>query len=62
MADLYARQGLVDDARHIYETILAREPENAAVGAKLAALDRGRTVRRLENWLAKVSRREVGSV
>lgn len=62
MADLYARQGLVDDARHIYQTILAREPENAAVGAKLAALDRGRTVQRLENWLAKVSRREVGSV
>ncbi|HYR26815.1 MAG TPA: hypothetical protein VEU30_00025, partial [Thermoanaerobaculia bacterium] len=62
MADLYARQGLVDDARHIYQTILAREPENAAVGAKLAALDRGRTVRRLEHWLAKVSRREVGSV
>ena len=62
MADLYARQGLVDDARHIYETILAREPENAAVAAKLATLERGRTVRRLENWLAKVSRREVGSV
>ena len=62
MADLYARQGLVDDARQIYETILARDPANAAVSAKLAALDRGRTVRKLENWLAKVSRREVGGV
>lgn len=62
MADLYARQGLVDDARHIYETILARDPENAAVTAKLSALDRARTIRRLESWLAKVSRREVSSV
>jgi len=62
MADLYARQGLVEDARQIYQAVLSREPENAAVGAKLAALDRGRTVRRLEHWLAKVSRREVGRV
>lgn len=39
MADLYARQGLKDDARHIYENILARHPENEAVRAKLDALN-----------------------
>ncbi|HEX8153864.1 MAG TPA: hypothetical protein VF698_12095, partial [Thermoanaerobaculia bacterium] len=38
MADLYARQGLIDDARHIYEHILHRDPANEAVQAKLAAL------------------------
>lgn len=65
MADLYARQGLVDDARTIYEHILQREPDNAAVREKLAALspaapsaeDPKRTkVRKLESWLAKVRR------
>jgi len=39
MADLYARQGLTDDARHIYESILQRDPENAAVREKLEALN-----------------------
>ncbi len=62
MADLYARQGLIDDARHIYENILARDPDNHAVTAKLAMLDKRRTVVKLENWLAKVSRKEVGRV
>lgn len=62
MADLYARQGLTDDARQIYESILARDPDNAAVGAKLASLDKARTVRKLEQWLSKVSRREAGHV
>ena len=62
MADLYAKQGLTDDARQIYEGILARDPENQAVSGKLAALDRTRTVQRLESWLAKVSRREVPRV
>jgi len=38
MADLYARQGLIDDAKTIYEHILARDPENAQVREKLAAL------------------------
>jgi tetratricopeptide (TPR) repeat protein len=38
MADLYARQGLIDDARHIYENILARDPGNHEVRAKLDAL------------------------
>jgi tetratricopeptide (TPR) repeat protein len=38
MADLYARQGLIDDAKTIYEHILARDPNNAQVRAKLAAL------------------------
>jgi tetratricopeptide (TPR) repeat protein len=81
MADLYAGQGLTDDARQIYQSILARDPDNAAVAAKLADLDRvpepapaheeepasqssesSGKVRMLESWLAKVSRREVGSV
>jgi tetratricopeptide (TPR) repeat protein len=39
MADLYARQGLVDDARQIYDNILSRHPENDVVREKLAALD-----------------------
>jgi tetratricopeptide (TPR) repeat protein len=86
MADLYARQGLVADARHIYEHLLARDPGNAVVREKLLALDppfvpepepeaepvhvpaamamatvtpapRGK-VARLEQWLAKVGKRE----
>lgn len=39
MADLYARQGLVADARMIYENILLRDPGNDAVRGKLAGLD-----------------------
>jgi tetratricopeptide (TPR) repeat protein len=38
MADLYARQGLIADARHIYENILHRDPANEDVRAKLNAL------------------------
>jgi tetratricopeptide (TPR) repeat protein len=69
MADLYARQGLVADARMIYENILLRDPGNDAVRAKLTALDapaaaagRDPRVVRLEAWLAKVGRREVSGV
>ena len=64
MADLYARQGLVDDARHIYESILARHPENAEVRAKLDAFAPkvNPKVARLEQWLARVGRKEVGRV
>jgi tetratricopeptide (TPR) repeat protein len=64
MADLYVRQGLVDDARHIYENILARHPGNGDVRAKLQALAPrvNRKVATLERWLAKVSRKEVGRV
>lgn len=75
MADLYARQGLVDDAKTIYEHILAREPENAHVREKLAALNppaapeasvavpaNDSRIERLERWLAKVAKREVGRV
>ena len=39
MADLYARQGLVADARQIYENILLRDPGNATVREKLNALN-----------------------
>lgn len=38
MADLYAQQGLVDEARDIYEDILMRDPSNHSVRAKLEAL------------------------
>jgi tetratricopeptide (TPR) repeat protein len=38
MADLYASQGLVDDARNIYEDVLARDPNNNDVRGKLDAL------------------------
>jgi len=73
MADLYARQGLADDARHIYESLLARDPANEEVRAKLDALtpsspaspappSADAKVERLERWLSKVSRKEVGGV
>ena len=39
MADLYANQGLIDEARDIYEDVLARDPDNAIVRAKLEALE-----------------------
>jgi Tetratricopeptide repeat len=73
MADLYARQGLTDSAREIYEHILQRQPENEVVLAKLKALEpespgeggvaaRSPKVARLETWLAKVGRRGAGDV
>ena len=64
MADLYVNQGLVEDARHIYENILARDPENADVRARLAALAPrvNPKVAQLERWLAKMKRSEVGRV
>jgi hypothetical protein len=64
MADLYARQGLHNEARHIYEHILARDPGNVEVRAKLDAITPrvNPKIDRLERWLAKVSRKEVGSV
>lgn len=69
MADLYARQGLADEARHIYENLLARDPANEDVRAKLDALNAPPSpppsdtkVQRLERWLSKVSRKEVGGV
>lgn len=69
MADLYARQGLVADARRIYETILQRDPDNESVREKLEALSGEEApmpvqekVARLEEWLAKVGRREVSHV
>jgi tetratricopeptide (TPR) repeat protein len=64
MADLYVRQGLVEEARHIYEHILARDGENAEVRAKLDALAPrvNPRVAALERWLDKMARREVGRV
>jgi tetratricopeptide (TPR) repeat protein len=59
MGDLYARQGLVEDARQIYENVLEREPQNDTVRAKLETLTespRAAKVARLQNWLAKVHR------
>jgi len=67
MADLYAQQGLTDDARQIYENILQRDPGNDAVRAKLDALapalsaaegppepPQAAKVEKLQRWLAKV--------
>jgi tetratricopeptide (TPR) repeat protein len=71
MADLYGRQGLHDEARRIYDSILDREPGNSLVRAKRDALPapasaaadkRGPKVEKLERWLKKVSRKEAGSV
>jgi tetratricopeptide (TPR) repeat protein len=64
MADLYVGQGLVEDARHIYEHILARDPGNAEVRGKLDAIAPrvNPKVAALERWLGKVSKREVGRV
>lgn len=67
MADLYAGQGLTDDARQIYENILQRDPGNASVRSKLDALapalsaaegppatPRAAKVVKLQNWLTRV--------
>jgi len=69
MADLYAKQGAPDKAREIYESILKREPENVDVRSKLQDLGGGAVasaqkekVNKLEQWLAKVKKREQGSV
>jgi tetratricopeptide (TPR) repeat protein len=68
MGDLYARQGLVDDAREIYSRLLERDPGNESVRAKLSELeqsppaapraDTGAAAKaaRLEAWLSKVKR------
>jgi tetratricopeptide (TPR) repeat protein len=39
MADLYVRQGLVGEARKIYQHILERDPSNSELRSKLDALD-----------------------
>lgn len=65
MADLYAKQGDADKAREIYQSILHREPENADVRTRLDSLVQGGAnskVQKLEQWLAKVKKREQGSV
>ncbi len=64
MAELYERQGLANEAQHIYENILARDPENDGVRAKLDALSPrvNPKIDRLERWLTKVSRKEEGRV
>jgi tetratricopeptide (TPR) repeat protein len=64
MADLYVGQGLVEEARHIYEHILARDPGNTGVRARLEAItpQANPKVAALERWLSKVGRREVGRV
>jgi tetratricopeptide (TPR) repeat protein len=70
MAELYERQGLHDEARQIYENILQRDPENAAVRAKLEDVGRALSppaggaespshvkVEKLKGWLTKVGGR-----
>jgi len=70
MGDLYAHQGLADEARQIYENVLARDPQNDEVREKLEALSAAGAepesgnpkIARLSTWLSKVSRKEVGGV
>ena len=69
MADLYAKQGAPDKAREIYQSILQREPGNSEVRAKLDGLGaagsagaRNPRVEKLEQWLARVKKREQGVV
>lgn len=74
MADLYVKQGLVDQARTIYESILARDPENDAVREKLLTIARpseepapvsetgNPKIARLEGWLSKITRKEADRV
>jgi cytochrome c-type biogenesis protein CcmH/NrfG len=66
MAELYMRQGFPDKAREIYQNILQREPENREAREKLDMLAstgaRNPKVAKLEQWLAKVKKREEGSV
>jgi len=66
MADLYVSQGFTDKAREIYQTILQRDAGNADVRKKLDALKgsapRNPKAVKLEQWLAKVKKREEGSV
>ena len=58
MADLYVKQGLVEEARHIYQTILARDPGNSDVRARLEAIvpDANPKIVRLERWLSRMRR------
>jgi len=75
MAELYARQGLFDDARNVYRRILDRDPQNREARQRLEALPaspsaetsqedggarRDRVVK-LEQWLKRV-KREGGRV
>jgi tetratricopeptide (TPR) repeat protein len=66
MAELYVQQGFIDKARDIYQNILQREPGNREVRGRLEALggsqERNPKVDKLERWLAKVTKREEGSV
>ena len=39
MAELYVKQGLLDEARHVYERLLARRPGDARLRARLADLE-----------------------
>ena len=68
LADIYLKQGHLDRALGVYEDILAKDPQNAAVREKLEALRRrvdrvqkveaGEKVQaRLEKWLTAVSSR-----
>jgi tetratricopeptide (TPR) repeat protein len=70
MAELYARQGLIEDARNVYQRILARDPDQAEARKGLEMLEAGEfkrapgtdmsraarleKVARLEQWLARV--------
>ena len=77
MADLYERQGLVDQAKRIYENILAKDPDNHEIRARLerhnvappveqpfvpAGSASQRKIAKLQAWLDKVAGSEAGRV
>lgn len=78
MAELYVRQGLLEDAKRVYANILVREPGNDDVRARLSILaapsepQRGvaadadsparRKIIRLQRWLDRVGGKGAGRV
>lgn len=76
MAELYERQGLIGEARGIYENILVRDPDNESVRARLNALGGAvilgsgiaggttaqQKIARLQQWLGRIKRDEAKHV
>ncbi|MGH9443229.1 MAG: tetratricopeptide repeat protein [Thermoanaerobaculia bacterium] len=59
LADLYYKQGFIEDARKIYEKLAAVNPMDESVSRKLTVLRKPsrRKSARLENWLAGIQSR-----
>jgi pentatricopeptide repeat protein len=59
MADLYVRQGLVDEARKIYQHMLDRDPANDELRSKLDALDQSTAEMPVESVEATAADEEI---